>query len=417
MFQKPSTAHKRGDLVESLSDISGLLLVTEETRLMEEKIKTAYLTIGNSSGTAVYTYGSLARTEFIGEGSDIDVFFIENESDRKKTNFAQAMGANLDLDLPDWNSPEELEKYAKIGLIERNQILDLKFISGDNLISSRIESLQASLDTLEHALINLVFHRFYFDSYLQTRTETPKDKLKYGRGGSRELAFINWFDRLIVKDEVSANKSFKYPHTIQALGNFVLFDDWQYDEMRQVAIAVCKLFEARHKLLNKGGSINLEQNSFDLLAATHEKIWSKVVAIISGNKSKEISNAIAMVRTQTSNSQNVLKDNLKDPLARIAFIWDFHLKDFPILSYNEAFEACFEYQDWPTLASLAFNRLTNTEQLDRLTSAVIQKTGLGFIARIIAKHPETSKATLENIANCYDLVDGHRIIAIERLER
>ncbi len=98
------------------------------------------------------------------------------------------------VDEQGWRQEEVIERYARHSLVDGNKVFDAQFIAGDPTILSWMNDLQLRENTLDRAMKNVVFQRYYLEHYYSNRSTDEVPNVKYQNGGTRDLLTYNWFD-------------------------------------------------------------------------------------------------------------------------------------------------------------------------------------------------------------------------------
>ena len=188
---------------------NGLSLCVDETRKFDRLIRESYEQIGlevygvkHTPGIAVFAYGSPGRRELIGGDSDADIFLIEKERTERTTELRKRLKEKWEtfgfskVDLPSWGTYDEIETYLEKSLVEGNQVLETRFLTGDSLVAQEVLERKKRFDSIERGLENIVFNKLYFNQYFRQRVKNGALNLKYCHGGSRDFLFVYWHDRL-----------------------------------------------------------------------------------------------------------------------------------------------------------------------------------------------------------------------------
>ena len=160
---------------------------------------------GIDSPMAIFAYGSPGRYELTGGDSDADILIVEpsttQESDRLKRLLKKRWG-DFDfskVDVPPWSTYEDIETFLRTSLVEGNQVLETRFICGNENVRKEIESQKRKYDSPHRELINILFNRLYFDQYFKQRVRNSAKNIKYCNGGTRDFLVFYWYDRLCRK--------------------------------------------------------------------------------------------------------------------------------------------------------------------------------------------------------------------------
>lgn len=164
------------------SKLKGLEKAVKETKSFDRVVKETYnltaMEVYGSLSTpdvAAFAYGSPGRIEMVGGDSDADVFLIERKITEKSRKFKRLLKEALKhfdfskIDMPDWGSFDEIKVYLAKSLVEGNQVLETRFLLGDEAIVSELKEIKKRYNTPERALKNIIFNRFYFNQYFKQK--------------------------------------------------------------------------------------------------------------------------------------------------------------------------------------------------------------------------------------------------------
>lgn len=188
---------------------NGLELAVEETRKFDRMVRESYWDVAMNlfgtkipSGFAVFAYGSPGRIELVGGDSDADIFLIEKTKTSQSTEFKKRLKEKWGtfgfskVDLPPWGTYDEIDVYLDKSLVEGNQVLETRFLAGDESVMQEVSQRKQKFDSIERGLRNIIFNRLYFNQYFRQRVRDGALNLKYCPGGSRDFPFVYWQDKL-----------------------------------------------------------------------------------------------------------------------------------------------------------------------------------------------------------------------------
>ena len=156
----------------------------------------------NTPGLAVFAYGSPGRIELIGGDSDADIFLAERERTPQTKEFREKLKKRLEyfdfskVDLTNWGNYQDIDTYLQNSLVEGNQVLETRFLIGDESVRDELGEKKKRYDSIDRQLRNFFFNRFYFNQYFRQRVRNGAINIKYCGGGSRDFLFIYWHDKL-----------------------------------------------------------------------------------------------------------------------------------------------------------------------------------------------------------------------------
>ena len=141
---------------------------------------------------SVFLFGSSARVEMLGE-SDADVLVIRREdtpaTKRFRNRFVEALKPYRfsKIDVPVWGTLGHCRAYLERSLVEANQLMESRFVVGSQSIRHQFERMQNEFDHPGLLERILVFHYHYFNQYYHQRGRPHEPNLKYGHGGTRDF--------------------------------------------------------------------------------------------------------------------------------------------------------------------------------------------------------------------------------------
>ncbi len=157
-------------------------------------------TTDNLNGIAIYAFGSPARYEMLGQ-SDLDCMIVRQD-DLDIKDFKRSLLTNLQrfnfskLDVPVWGTLSDCKNYISTAITEGNQVVEARFLIGDQSVANDIEKLRAEHCTPERFRATFCFQYLYFEQYYQQRIRSNQINLKYGHGGTRDFLFPVWLANL-----------------------------------------------------------------------------------------------------------------------------------------------------------------------------------------------------------------------------
>jgi len=432
----------------SFNDYDGLSMAISYSNIMEYVIKELFnltheqLENSNKEGIAAFLYGSLGRREMVCE-SDLDVMLIYRDNSQKYLDFKNkfkelAKPFNFcKIDLPEWGTIKESKIFAEKSITEGNQVLESRFICGDEDIKKEVNNIQEEFGNPNRMIKNITFQKFYFDQYFKQRIRDGAINIKYCDGGSRDYLFIHWFNQLMRRKYPDWDKAQKErPVAEQGLYNLYqngLINTLEFSKAID-ALHFNLLFRDNILLVNKGTSdegltfldkktlqsvfnkiprlmeqYNLKSpnelaEQFDRqryhISDIKKRIWNLMI----DEQGKEINNPSwsttfhkAYDISTSENERTLLLDN-KDLLIRIANIWGAsNSHQTKILE-----EICKREQNsdsWEIQASLTTSPYCSPDYLHHVATGIGKETGYGYILRIISRNPNVKQETLESIAN------------------
>ncbi len=391
---------------------------------------------------AAFLYGSPGRREMICE-SDLDVMLVYKDNSQEYINFKKKFKELAEpfdfckIDLPEWGAIEEIKIFAKKSITEGNQVLESRFVCGDEDIKERVKSIQEEFGSPEKMIRNIVFQKFYFDQYFKQRIRDGAINIKYCDGGSRDYLFIHWFNQLMGKkysDWDIAQR--ERPVAEQGLYNLYkngLISSLEFSKAID-ALHFNLLFRNEILLVNKGtpdeGLTFLNEktlqsvfertpelmkhygikSSNDLseqfnrqrfhIANIKKRIWNLMIDeyckdIKNSNWSTTFRKAYDIL---TSEKERTSLLESKDLLTRIATIWGASNSN-QIKVLEEIYKKEKDSNSWEIQASLTTSPCCTPEYLHYVAEGIGKEMGYGYILRIISRNPNVKKETLETIAS------------------
>lgn len=396
----------------------------------------------NKEGIAAFLYGSPGRREMVCE-SDLDVILVYRDNSQKYINFKNKFRELAEpfrfckIDFPEWGTLEEITTFAQKSITEGNQVLESRFVCGDESIEKNMEQIQNEFGGPERMTRNIVFQKFYFEQYFKQRIRNGAINVKYCDGGSRDYLFIHWFNQIMSRKYSDWDRAQKErPVAEQGLHNLYqngLISSLEFSKAID-ALHFNLLFRNEILLANKGTSdegltfldektLNsvfnripelMEQYSIKSsqglaeqfnrqrfhIANIKKRIWNLMI----DEHGKEIKNTNWSLSFHKSYLPITLENerasmiNCNDLLIRMATIWgSSNAHQTKILE-----EICKKEQDsdsWEIQASITASPHCSSEYLHYIATGIGKEIGYGYILRIISRNPNVKKETLEIIAS------------------
>jgi hypothetical protein len=390
--------------------------------------------------------------ELTGGDSDADILIAEpsttQESDRLKKVLKDRWGAFdfSKVDVPHWSTYEDIETFLRTSLVEGNQVLETRFICGDESIKKEIESQKKKYDSPNRELVNIIFNRLYFDQYFKQRVRNGAKNIKYCNGGTRDFLVFYWYDRLCrkVDGEETSLSGLKQPKIKEGLERLMMEGAINGEQFGRAIEAVNELIELRTDALiaNRGteerglsvlDDILIEKLQKDFQYPAKERVVGffeyvtrsidEVVKIslgrtldigstFYGDKWKErIKSAYSI---ETLREERLRIPDIDAP-TRIALLWGTSNSGdrdgFQTLSKRYA-----NTTDWGTIASIACSPLCSSNILHEIGTGIAKENGYGYILRIVGRNKNTGKETLKEIAEDSRLDKRYTEVAKTALE-
>jgi len=389
---------------------------------------------GINSPMTVFAYGSPGRYELTGGDSDADILIAEpstnQESDRLKKVLKNRWGAFdfSKVDVPPWSTYEDIETFLRTSLVEGNQVLETRFICGDENVRKEIESQKKKYDSPHRELVNIIFNRLYFDQYFKQRVRNGAKNIKYCNGGTRDFLVFYWYDRLCrkVDGEETSLSGLKQPKIKEGLERLMMEGAINGEQFGRAIEAVNGLIELRTDALiaNRGteerglsvlddrlieklqkdfqypakgrvmGFFEYVARSIDEVVKISLERTLDIGSTFYGNKWKErIKSAYS---TKTPQEERLRIPDIDAP-TRIALLWGASnsgdIEGFQTLSKRYT-----NTTDWGTISSIACSPLCSSYILHEIGTGIAKENGYGYILRIVGRNNNTEKETLNQIA-------------------
>jgi len=397
---------------------------------------------GTKKGISTFLYGSPGRREMVCE-SDLDVMLIYQENSKRYMDFKNKFKELAEpfkfckIDLPEWGTIDECKVFAKKSITEGNQVLESRFVCGDEDIKSKVESIQEQFGNPERMTRNIIFQKFYFEQYYKQRVRDGAINIKYCDGGSRDYLFIHWFNQLMGRKNPDWNKAQKKrPVAEQGLSNLYhngLINSFEFGKAID-SLHFSLLLRNEILLANKGtadeGLTFLDKKTIeavfnrmpDLMTAygilsppkllkyfndqrfhiayIKSRIWNLMIS----EMDKETENPYwsydfrKAYSKYTSENQRIYFLKYADLLNKIAVIWGSSNSH----QTNVLKEICRREKDsdsWEIQASLTTSSYCPPDYLHYIATGIGKEIGYGYILRIISRNPNVKQETLEAIVN------------------
>ncbi|MDI6738325.1 MAG: hypothetical protein QME12_07485 [Nanoarchaeota archaeon] len=441
--------------VYSKRELWGLPRVYKETIKFDKIISDVFAEAKAPEGEppmAIFAYGSPGRFEFTGGDSDADIFIAEPSisvaGDRFKKTLKQRWGAFdfSKVDIPPCSTYDEIDTFLNCSLVEGNQILETRFICGDEIIRRNVEERKKRFDSPYRELTNIIFNRLYFDQYFKQRVRDGARNIKYCNGGTRDFLVFYWYDRLCKKiDGKDTSLSLltqpqikeglerlmmegsitgeQFGKTIEAVNGLI--------ELRTDALIANRTTEDRGLSILDGNLIRRLQRTFgypdrdkikgffDYVTAVIDDsvkaAWKRTLEIGSSFYGQGWGENIELARAKDTPQGIRMQIPDNGAPTRIALLWgttNSGDKDgFEMLTkrYKETVE-------WGTLASIVCSPLCSPEVLHDIGTGIAKEKGYGYILRVVGRNKNTSKETLKNIADDSKLDERYSGVAKTALE-
>jgi len=435
---------------------NGLELVVEETRKFDKIVRDTYEEVAMNlfgtkvpSGFAVFAYGSPGRIELVGGDSDADIFLVEKEKTPRSTEFKKRLKERWGtfgfskVDLPPWGTYDEIDIYLEKSLVEGNQVLETRFLAGDESVMQEVSQRKQKFDSIERGLRNIIFNRLYFNQYFRQRIRDGALNLKYCPGGSRDFLFVYWqdkLDRMIRKEPDDPLYSPRVQNGLNRLfaqgkipeGNFkgVLEAINFMVELRSDVLAINRdtldrgltfLDNQTLERLHSIGYLSPENvrsvfNEYrQRIKGLSQLVWEETIQKAGSIRGR---NWITHFReAYDSETHEDIRERIPsdDPLISTALIWGASESGQKVLFDNLA-RKYHQTGDWSLIGSLVCSPLCDAEVLHHFGTGQLKERGYGYLLRVVARNKNVKKETLKSIAEDPRLESRYTEVAKSALE-
>jgi len=401
---------------------------------------------------AIFAYGSPRRYELTGGDSDVDILIAEPsrsvEGDRLNKTLKQRWRAFdfSKVDVPPWSTYEDIETFLRTSLVEGNQILETRFLCGNEDVRKNIEERKKKFDSSHRELVNIIFNRLYFDQYFKQRVRDGAKNIKYCNGGTRDFLVFYWYDRLCrkVEGEETSLSGLTQPKIKEGLERLMMEGSITGEQFGKAIEAVNGLIELRTDALiaNRGtderGLSVLDGNLirrlqrefqypneetikdfFNYVTSSMDEVvkvaWKKTLDVGSIFYGKQWKEQIELARSINTPQRDRMNIPDTDAPTRISLLWGTSNS-----GDQEGFEILLKrYQgttEWGTLASIVCSPLCKSDVLHEIGTGIAKENGYGYILRIIGRNRNTDKETLKQIAEDPKLDKRYSEVAKTSLE-
>lgn len=428
-------------------EIGAFDLMEQTTQVVRSIVKDEFLRYAPQTGMAVFVHGSPSRNE-MSTYSDIDILFVEtipNITAGKGIIKALDTYGFGKVDEQGWRQEEVIERYTKHSLVDGNKVFDAQFVAGDPSILGWMSDLQLRENTLDRAMKNVVFQRYYLEHYYSNRSTEEVPNVKYQQGGTRDLLTYDWFDNTMALHQGSnwlrdlkSNRP-KMESSLKNMNSNGVLSSTEY-ETTKVAVEFTSLL--RNEILHVNHNTK-DKGITHLDTATQERVLASSPAFFSAygaNTPSELRGVHETHRKVIYDTKMHLWQTLileeekrkgstwrklfdaagkgelssltEDPLINVATVWGLHYagdkRQFNVVAKQAKW-------DWEVYASIACSNLASPEVLEGIRSYCQPVPEQGYILRIIGRNPNASKETITKIAEDNSL-GIYSIVAKKRLE-
>jgi len=430
----------------------GLDLWQRETSLLERRVVSAYNISSSGAyyqdttpGLAVYVYGSPGRREMVGGDGDADIIVLEDKGSIQGRTFRRIFTERFKkfdyakLDLPEWGTLSDAELFLDKSLVEGNQVFETRFIRGDESLNQQLSSLKQKYGTLDRAIKNFFFNRFYLDEYYNRKKKGDATNVKYCRGGSRELLFLSWYNNIlelylgIKKGHIEEPASIISARRCRELGLIseeeffkIISSIGDITTLRTDMLLANKKTEDRGLTFLDDKTIERLQemgypskqcimDNFDRNRKTVrsfvDRIYEEVISI------GEATYGNSWKRTFEMAAQGSLSPTLRiapgtsdSNLLLMTALWGAN-RIGDKRTFQGLAEQCVSTADWSIIGSIVQSQLCSPKLLDYYGRGIAKSKGYGYLLRVIGRNPNTSKETLISIARDPNLEERYTSVA------
>lgn len=404
----------------------------------------------------IFLFGSSSRQEMIDE-SDADIMIVRTSDNEDYELFRSEFIKLLEkenfskLDVPDWGTLKDCESYLKYSIVEGNQVMESKFIYGDESINKKLQTLKDKYNTPLFFERVLCFQKLYFDQYYLQRTKLDAKNVKYGHGGTRDFMFVTIFANLYdVLELKRINSEDSFPLIYKSLGSFyerklINFEDYMLylDSINTIMIlrneiliqnkwtsnegltylddSTTEILFKRKLFVNesvtdaKSLKIHLEKHMLNI-KEFKQRVWNLYIAHllrVRGQNWFEILNAINLKKITR---EIIDKIDSQDEILQTLLIWGLDIeKEKEMFDY--VFSKYLSSDKWTVLASMCCHKDCPSEILDLISKKQAIIRGYEYILRIISRNRNVSTKTLKDIINNPDLEDRWKIVSRTAYEK
>lgn len=373
---------------------------------------------------AVGIYGSAGRQEMAAY-SDADVLIITGSESTQEREFRKQFSIEMakfgysKVDIPDWGTIRQLSKICSTNIVEGNQILESKIVCGDPSLIKSFRAMVKKQNTLERSKRNILFQLFCYDYYYSKRRKNGYINVKYSAGGTRDILFFIWIARhtatsvgiqppisitnslSLLFEHGSVNRS-EYEKLLRSISNVMLLRSEALKINKGTDYNGLSLIETNLQSLQKSTTIRhlFPDSSFyeftdsmRTIAKIKEKLVNGFITENFGYRGKLI------IRARQQAAKNKLLKPLTDnrPEIILANLWLIGEK----IDSQKLLQSISKQKQWSWEFMASMLSLNDLPQsiIHSITEFVLGKMEYGYILKLVAQHPHTSKQTLRLILN------------------
>ncbi len=430
----------------------GLDIWLRETSILERRIVSAYSFSAREAyhqdatpGLAVCVYGSPGRREMVGGDGDADIFILEYKRSIQGRTFRRIFTEEFKkfdyakLDLPEWGTLSDADIFLDKSLVEGNQVLETRFIQGDKSLNQQLNSLKQKYGTLNRAIKNFFFNRFYLDEYYNLKKRGDAINVKYCRGGSRELLFLSWYNDILdlylgTKKEhteepasilsarrcrdlgvISEEEFFKIISSIgdiTTLRTDILRANKETEDRGLTFLddKTIKRLQERDYPPKQGIVDNFERNRKTVRSFV-DRIYEEVISIgeaAYGNSWKKLFETA--IQGSLPPTLRITPGTNDSDLLFMTALWGANRIGDKI-AFQGLAKQCVSTEDWSIIGSIVQSQLCSPELLDHYGRGIAKSKGYGYLLRVIGRNPNTPRETLISIARDHNLEERYTSVA------
>lgn len=411
----------------------GLRLAAVATENLEHRIREAVTTaslqefgIQTPPGIGVFLFGSAGRGDYVGAGSDADVFIVGNDNRTQTSRFTVSLSQELavsgyHLDVPEWNQLSDIFPVWSYGLVERNIVYEARFVTGDAEIQGQFSERREGLCNPRPILESMLFHKFYLPERMRVGSPDEYSRLKYAPGGSRSFIQFYLFCVLCLRGASGGGTNDSRPSVLEAMRH--AFSCGALDEVQytKAVSALSRLLVARHVFGSNPQGVTINPESVvacqAVLAETLDLLWAGLAGILRdtfGRRAAHFLNQLSGRGCELNDEELGDLAAATEPAVRAAAVLVVSTRGLQE-SHDRFVSAFMPCNDWAVLAAFAASRLSSPYLLNAIAEKIICLPHYGFIARIVAGSPHISEETLRLLADAPQLLEGHREVAQRRV--
>lgn len=402
------------------------------------------------AGIGIFLFGSPSRQEMV-EESDADILIVRKEDNEDyylfRTEFTRLLEKEgfPKIDLPEWGNYKDCENYIEHSITEGNQVIEAKFIYGDEKVNEHIELLREKYGRLDKFEKVFCFQKLYFDQYYKQRAKPGIRNVKYGHGGTRDFMFITWFMNIIdARDGRNINLEDNFPLVYKSLSSLYglrlinLKDYQKYLESIDVVLILRNEILIQNKWTDQNGLTYLDDKTvkilfergifrdsqvideenlrkylnchLDNILELKIRLWDLFVSHIRQTRGSEYFSIFQKTMMGKIDEDLINDIDNFDELLKMVLIWsiDQYNNDRLFLKVLEKYKLT---ESWILLASICCHPQCPPKILDNIADKACNKSGFEYLLRIISRNKNVSNETLKKISDNPLLHERYKIVA------